>query len=296
MALQELCRVSEFCPLISPILVPVNSTKRLATAIYEMSSAGMQSTLVINSSKGAPTDKYELIAQFKNNFELKTVRVGYVVRSSTVVQNIENLMAEFDNACYTFIFDYPNSEVAKYVNELEIDCVIVIDYGSTKSNRNFKRSFGKSQVVILDDYFQARERNSDYLDIVESQYSSDCYFYKDEDFIGFSDYTITGSAYSEGGFAPYAVAVHLTCPKPSEPCLYVRHYVSDTNDSIDDVNNKFQEAVDKVAADSTILEFSTSGLKEILELQEEGRYRGLGYLKKLTIKHHIEVVVKQMKR
>jgi len=84
----------------------------------------------------------------------------------------------------------------------------VINLSTT--NKRYHRNFEESSRIELDDYFNAQTKNSDYLQVGESSFSEEHLYYKEEGFIGFSDFLSIGGEYSETGFLPYAVAIHLS--------------------------------------------------------------------------------------
>lgn len=153
------------------------------------------------------------------------------------------------------------------------------------------RAFGrkiKQNKVLLADRFNKKTRNVDYFDIDEF-YSDDHLYFREEGYIGFSDYSIVGNQYSESGFAPYSVAIHFLYFNEDNE-LYIRHFVSNSNDDIKDPAGKFYEAVTKLAKWSTDKDISTYGYKELIKHYEKGTYPGLGVVKKLCIMHHIELI------
>ncbi len=76
----------------------------------------------------------------------------------------------------------------------------------------------------------------------QSFFSADHIEYDMDNFQGFSDYSIIGEEYKESGFAPYAVAIHIVFFNKDKE-LYVKHFISDSNDSIKDPAKKFSEAL-----------------------------------------------------
>ena len=75
--------------------------------------------------------------------------------------------------------------------------------------------------------------------------------------------------------------------------MYVYHFISDTNDTPTDPAGKFAQALEKLIAkldsdNSHILE--TEAIKEFRSLHAKGHFPGLGYIKKLSMKHHIETL------
>lgn len=118
--------------------------------------------------------------------------------------------------------------------------------------------------------------------------------YDDLGMNGFGDFLIVGDVYSEGGGPAYAVAIHLTFIDPDkDDVMYIYHFVSDTKDTPTDPAGKFGQALAKLiktldSGTSKLLE--TEAIKEFRGLHEKGHFPGLGYVKKLSMKHHIETL------
>lgn len=99
--------------------------------------------------------------------------------------------------------------------------------------------------VLFEDRFLKKSRNVGYLEQVDQPYSSDHLYYSQDGYMGFSDYSIVGEEYSESGFAPYAIAIHIVY-FADDRSLRVHHFVSDTNEDITDPAGKFAEALEKL--------------------------------------------------
>ena len=90
---------------------------------------------------------------------------------------------------------------------------------------------------------------------------------------------------------PYAIAIHLTYQK-SDDQIYVHHFVSDSNYDQSNIRGKFFEAAAKIAPfyDSGGY-FRTSAVEEFIERSTlDDGFPGLGYIKKLSIKNHLELI------
>ncbi|WP_445448390.1 sce7725 family protein [Enterococcus faecalis] len=161
-------------------------------------------------------------------------------------------------------------------------------YNLIKDSKEFSREI-TSNKVMLEDKFNAQKRNADYCAVPDELFSSDHIFYKSEGYLGFSDYSIIGSDYTEGGFAPYAIAIHIVY-FDSNKKLRIKHFTSDSNDDYNDPAGKFQEAISKLANCDELRDIDTDGLKELRSCYDEKRYPGLGSVKKMTIKHHLELM------
>ena len=152
----------------------------------------------------------------------------------------------------------------------------------------FRRK-SKGNKILLADRFNKRDRNADYINAEDEVFTEDHLYYKEEGYKGFADYSIIGSNFSESGFAPYAVAIHIVY-FDAENILRVKHFVSDSNDDIRNPAMKFYEAVKKLNEWKHNSESNSYALGEFEKYYKNEGYPGLGTAKKLSLMHHIEIV------
>lgn len=150
--------------------------------------------------------------------------------------------------------------------------------------------------VLLDDKFKTQARNADYIKSPDEFFSDDHLHYEEDGFVGFSDYSVIGKEFKESGFAPRAVTIHIVYFAPDKT-LRVKHFVSKSNEDINDTAGKYYEAVSKLAdwynkkphpVDMTL------GIKTFLQHHEQKSYHGLGIVKKLSLMHHLELMGKYL--
>lgn len=158
-------------------------------------------------------------------------------------------------------------------------------------SRLYRHHFRDGQRVLIRDGFVQRT-NRDYPQV---EHFSDLHItYRDEGMNGFGDFLIVGNEYSETGGPAYAVAIHLTFINRAEDNdMFIKHYISDRSATPTDPAGKFAEALNKLVHDlnrrrSQI--FHSDAVAEYLRLHEDGHYPGLGYIKKLSMQHHIELL------
>jgi hypothetical protein len=160
-----------------------------------------------------------------------------------------------------------------------------------KAGKLYQKHFKGAFRVMLKDGF-VRKRNRDYA-LVES-FSDLHATFEEEGMNGFGDFLIVGDGYSETGGPAYAVAIHLTFIDPDQDdTMKIYHFVSTRQDDPKDPAGKFAEALAKMmkvlnAGDSYILE--TQAVAEFRELHARRHFPGLGYVKKLSMNHHIETL------
>ena len=111
---------------------------------------------------------------------------------------------------------------------------------------------------------------------------------------GFGDFLIVGDEFSESGGPAYAVAIHLTfIDSDKDDAMFIYHFKSKRQDTPTDPAGKFAEALDamiKKLNEPGSKVFESAAVAEFRELHAEKHYPGLGYIKKLSMKHHIETL------
>ena len=162
-------------------------------------------------------------------------------------------------------------------------------YAFVPDKREYRRTI-KQNKVIYGDYFIKRQRNADYASVDSDPFSSDHLYFQEENYVGFSDYSIVGSEFSETGFAPYAIVIHIAY-FDSNNDLRIKHFVSDSNDLVNNPAGKYYEAVSKLVEwNSKEGNLKTFGIKALEKSLEDETYPGLGMIKKYTIMHHLELM------
>lgn len=284
---------------IVPILEPVKQQPNaLNLAIDEMLTNGLKFALILNPKDGDfkhPTVQFD--AWFQNEKLLEN-RDSWIPAFLYSKRNAHEILSKIDeytlgNAMIIFrtCMDMDDESAWSIISNESVGYV-VNSFGSTISRRLRSRlkETGK-QIIRLDDCFKSRVRNADYALEVDELFSEEPFFYAEEGNLdGYSDYTTLPSEYIEGGMLPYALAIHLSYRKNEEQ-LYVHHFVSDSNETNSDIRGKFREAARKVAPFYEG-KHQTEAVKEIIEKANASEgYPGLGYLKKLSVKNHLELIL-----
>ena len=155
-----------------------------------------------------------------------------------------------------------------------------------------------TKMILVRDGFQPR-RNRDHPDAAE--FFSDLHAtFRFENMDGFGDFLIVGKEYSEIGGPAYTIAIHLTyIDGEKDDEMHIRHFKSVRQDTPKDPAGKFSEALEKLIAavddnDSKFIE--SSAIQEFRDLHGRGHYPGLGHVKKLSMKHHIETLADYFRR
>jgi hypothetical protein len=278
---------------ISPIIEPVKDSSTLKTTINSLANNDINFTLIINPQVGTFTDTNRILTILKENVDNYTnFQIGIIFHENIDHKNIIDLLDNNNltgislSIIHNTMFDNIHEILASYGREIKYNVVNL----SLTSKRYF-RIFEKKTLVELDDYFNAQTKNSDYLKIGESNFSEEHLYYKDEGFIGFSDYLSIGEEYSESGFLPFAVAIHLSY-KDSSRRIKIRHFVSDSNDDNSDIGGKFAEALEKLIKWCDETKYDSIAIRIFRGYYVKGHFPGLGTLKKLSLMNHIDLVSK----
>ncbi|NIG81775.1 sce7725 family protein [Klebsiella sp. Ap-873] len=163
-------------------------------------------------------------------------------------------------------------------------------------NKNIDTSIWNTlrKIVVYSDGFSKEERNLDYPP--ESNYDSLYSTYTQyPNTIGFGDFTILPEKFKKGGGPAYVVTLHLSyIDTVRNKNVFVRHFSSYTNTQTQsNPGGKFKEALNLLVSyvNSNPQKFVlTEGLKGFYSYYQANHYPGLGIAKKLSIKHHIQLL------
>jgi len=100
---------------------------------------------------------------------------------------------------------------------------------------------------------------------------------------------------SDPGGPAYAVAIHYTYVNSEDnDNLWMKHFVSDEQDSPKNPAGKFMQALNKCIAFLSQNDPKCNicnGCKELISCHNRQHFPGLGTVKKLSLKHHIELIM-----
>lgn len=296
----ELITIREMAPLMAavgfvPIIEPVREAlKGLERALTEICKAEGKVIVVVNPFHGDHSeDGGSISALLENGFLGKDgIMAGILLRNG---MNIDDVMECYEkHKAHSPNFIHAGFTEAKTLAEklgerlADTSHVFFEKHCHKLYRKHFK---GAAKRVLLRDGFE-RRRNADHPAV---ELFSDLHVtYEEEDMDGFGDFLIVGDDYTEGGGPAYAVAIHLTFVNPDEDeIMNIYHFVSTTKDTPTDPAGKFAQALDKLIeklkGGSSHL-YEGSAIKEFRDLHKKGHFPGLGYVKKLSMNHHIETL------
>lgn len=286
----ELLKKSGFVPIIEPVKQSLGGLKKTLSAIVE---TGGEAIVIVNPYHGDHSDNAEEIisliqTEFDQDFKLSA---GILLTEEVEIEDVKRLSEIFENRSITLI--HAGFNEAKLLVEM-LDDISDMRHVFFEENcgKLYRRHFKDSnERILLRDGFQKRT-NREHPPV---EFFSDLHVtYGEEGMQGFGDFLIVGDEYSETGGPAYAVAIHLTFIDPSKDDeMHIHHFKSIRQDDPKDPAGKFAEALDEMVKEirrpsSYILK--TNAVYEFLDLHDRGHFPGLGYVKKLSMKHHIETL------
>jgi len=295
LAIRELLDAGLLSKRIVPIIEPVTYSSTFANFInYISNNKERQFGIVIKPING---DLYnDLIKANRLDDYLKTlsslsnVLPSYILNDSPLNFD-ESVLKKYTNKS---IFIYNNSETAdieKFTNKIK-------NFG-TKSL--FLLRFSRFSIrynnekALLSDAFKEnikKDYNIEYPENSESVLNGDIDYYAKDGFNGFSDYSIIGDEFNDSGFLPKAVVIHMTYYVKGKG-IVILHFKSDSNFDNKDPAKKFGEALGKLIKwneERGDKRLNTLAMRRFEELYNNKQYPGLGYIKKLCIMNHLEIV------
>ena len=290
LALKELATEKLISENIIPVIEPIKITSALDRAVEAFGGANLPVALIYNPSVGelAGEPKAPLYKYLKCGYVTPSVLINDSVASclSTLVAHgisKNNLLTVMDNRDF----------LVEYTSEFQDE---EPQYTLFPDERQIRRAV-KQGKVLFEDKFNKQQKNADYQRKEDEFFSEDHLYFKEEGYLGFGDYSIIGNDYSETGFAPRAVAIHIVY-LAIDNTLRIQHFISDSNMDISDVAGKFYEAVSKLNTWYNNRQESqlTKGLGTLLNHYKNGTYPGLPTLKKLSIMHHLELMSRFLNR
>jgi len=280
---------------IHPIIEPVNENlSPLNRTILEFVKYGTDFTIVLNPKYGELKDDNSSLLSLISENSLNRYQgmfLGYIIRPEA---NLNTLRRVIDNHnSYNFsIIHYGFSDARRLLpivnGASNVKEHIFIENHSSQS---YQRKFVSDNLmmVLIRDGFKLMN-NADY---PEDEHFSDLHLtYPEFQMDGFGDFLIVGDHYAKTGGRPYAVVIHITYFDEDDN-MHIHHFKSDRTESRSDTPGKFREAVNKLVAelnDGNSPIYHSNACNEYIDLCNREHFPQLGYVKKLSMQHHLELM------
>lgn len=279
---------SKVTPIIEPVKESLNNLN-LANKIFNDNN--FNSYLIVNPFEGEHSGDTDFFLEYISNLENSKYFYAFhysdnsnYIQSSIEKYGIENCMI----ICLDNFSD--ENQLKELCQNSSITHVTLLEPHKYRTLDRFIKNQNKF-YIRLDDVFEKQQKNADFLNIPSHKFTEEHLYFISDGYNGFGDFTILPKEYSEGGSTPRAVAIHLTYINNSaDNQIWIRHFTSETNDSIANVQGKFAEAAYKAVQFCDTLPLINSATNELKKYFEDAKYPGLGTVKKISIKNHLIVI------
>lgn len=292
----ELLAIRESAQVIAeagfiPIIEPVRQTLTgLDRALQKLGEHGAAATVIVNPRHGDhKLDSEELATYLDDTYrENDAVSPALLLTSSMSTADAMGMISRYDDRSFTLIHAgfTDGKGLGNELRDMQLTNVFL-----DARNTLYRRHFQQTPRILVEDGFE-RKKNADYGFV--DRFSDLHVTYKELGGDGHGDFLTIGDHFAEGGGPAYAVAIHMTYIDPDQDdAMFVYHFVSDSNDTPVDPAGKFSQALNKLishADNPNSLITPTSAVMEFRELHDKDHFPGLGYVKKLAIKHHLETI------
>jgi len=298
-AIRELVEKDLIDELIVPIIEPIKLSSTLISTLKAFIEKQREVLLIQNPCVGNFAKELEAHELFECYVEL--LKSPYIIITHFFNENstveIHEIATNIDKNIEDIAIIHNEEKVGLLKQYKEIYYNVNPKYNIIPYEQSFKRRLRGQNLICLKNVFKKQKRNTDYSLKVDEFFSEEHLHYESEGLLGFSDYSVVGNDYSEGGFAPYAIALHIVYfsydDDNDNDVLWIRHFVSDSNDDIRDPALKCSEALAKLEEWTSTIErekIDTYAIEQLLEHFYRGSYPGLPTLKKLALMHHIQLM------
>ena len=289
LALRELYEKKLIGKHVFPIIEPVRFNSGFV--LFLEKTKGFRTYIITNPQVGSFLFDYSNLNDDSLKERLSSSVIGSLVEFGQIIpvsnQQINNVPVWIPAGCSDAAFCFAESELCKDRLETSPDFEAFIVDDSRSLLRLIPEN---SKKIVFKDCFPKQKKNSLYTNSDDEFFSDEHLFFEKDGFDGFSDASVIGMDYSDSGYAPTAVAIHLVYFSQNME-LRVHHFVSEENYERNNIAGMFKsaaEAIPDFVKQNKVRK--TSGLTQLLEKIDSGSFPGLGVLKKYSIMHHLELM------
>lgn len=291
-----LLKKAGFCPIIEPVRETLSGLQKALDAVVK---EGGSAIVIVNPHHGDLSGAGDPLSELLNKdfLDLPHISAGILLKQGmTPEEAFECYTLHANHAPALIHAGFTDAKVlASMLGTLTKDhCHIFVDpFCGKLYQKHFK---GARKVLIKDGFKKKRNRDYAFIELFSDLHAT----FKEEGMDGFGDFLIVDDDYIESGGPAYAVAIHLTFIDPGQDdAMQIYHFKSQRQDTPQDPAGKFAEALTEMmktlnAPGSKV--FESKAVQEFRTLHERGHFPGLGYVKKLSMSHHIETLADYFNR
>lgn len=293
-ALRDLASTIATSGSMLPIIEPVKLNQSTRASFDRYVQANMPFVLVLNPRVGeAIGNVSEIQEQVVRRCldEYDNYLPALYVGPSTTSRQLDGIDAAFDNLSLVMIYDGlpPARILERLIQHTQVAYHVFLD--GAISRETIMRFPRERRALISDRYHKVKNADFPHDELFSDKHKN----IPNKDYVGFGDYSVVGAEYSEEGGPAYAVTLHhVYFRKQLGGDLHIKHFISDRTDSPVDPSGKYLEALNKlIAALPDLGDFNiTPTCDEYHTLHAAERSPGLGYAKRMAIKHHLELMLR----
>lgn len=283
-----------FVPVIEPVKESFGGLEKSLKAVCD---AGGSAVVIVNPFHGDHSENGEGISNLlKAYLPKKEIAAGVLLTAQMNLDEVVTCLKVHEDHHLTLL--HAGFTQGKALADVVAGTNVVRHIFLASEDPLYRRHFKGRPRVLVRDGFKRRKRNLDYppMEFFSVLHAS----FEEEGMDGFGDFLTVGDEFQESGGPAYSIAIHLTYIDPDdEDRMFVYHFKSLRSDTPADPAGKFAEALSALIKtinrdDSKVLE--TEAVQEFRSLHARGHFPGLGYIKKLSMQHHIETLAAFFKK
>jgi hypothetical protein len=281
---------------VIPIIEPVRKDiSPLLRAVKVCASQRLPIVIVVNPTVGQLAKEHKLIVTeltLQQVFSAGPAIASFIISQGTSMGEIDSFLTQFNDSRVAFIHSHRFQQGPQLVARMASQNIAYQIFIDGVTGSSYQGLFRQHERVLIRDGFRVMN-NADYP--ADEFFSELHQTYAASGFNGFGDFTIAGKDYSDRGGPAHAVAIHLTHPGPDAD-LWIRHFVSDRTKTTKDRAGKFMEALEKLVRflDENRNVAGCEACSEFQDLHSRRHFPGLGTVKQLSIRHHLEMMTRMV--
>ena len=291
--------------LITPIIEPYKRSPVITTILSKIVQSGSRFIFIVNpyQKRTQPKDQEDISIYVQSFLEQKFKQIIF-----GIYINKDNI-----DFCNEFINNNSESQIAIFhrdIEDLDIKKVLILAnssnvsynffYGEATKYTYHKQFNVRGEKIVLEDPFKKQAKNSIYKEHADEKFYDLHSRYRELGYDGFGDYLTIGDTPSDlsSPNQPSTVVIHYTYPDGIEhENIRIKRFFGDLNKEYEKIGDAILKSMKE--AESFINGHVSSDcqpceacLEMVKKANEHKPYTMLGELKKFSMLHHINMIIK----
>lgn len=286
----SISRSGSIVPIIEPETIESKITlNSILRCINQFKQRRMPFLLICNPRYGKLSKKIESASR-----GCKSCIPAFCVDGNTTIEKYNEFTNLYSYRAIAIIYcGKPEKKILSQIKKTDIEYHVFLDKAGAP--KKYKNSILKANRVYIRDAFNRRHSNREYPRGKEFFTRMNTREGNPEE-INFGDFSIVGEDPPKpkggGGNVIYTAALHHIHLAKNTNCLEVSHFLSDNIDIPEETSGKINEALASLLkALPRLRSNKTSVCDEYKRMLTDGKSTNVGYMNKLAIKHHLEVMM-----